>query len=139
MPPAGTSSTLILNVGNDAALLRSRTLLLQSRGYTVVAAYSSDDAMNRFREGDFDLVVLWHSIPGDEAKRLIRGIRDSGPATPVISVAPVSQPHPDPFATVTLGNSPEELLIAIDVALQRRLQFLVTCAAVGWQEKPQPH
>ncbi|HKU28443.1 MAG TPA: hypothetical protein VJQ54_23445, partial [Candidatus Sulfotelmatobacter sp.] len=139
VPPVETSSTLILNVGNDAALLRSRTLLLQSRAYTVVSAYSIDDAMSRFREGDFDLVVLCHSIAPDETKQLICRVRDSGSATPVICVAAFSQSHPDPFATLTIGNSPDELFRAIDVALQRRLQFRITCGTLGWQEKPQPH
>lgn len=114
------SSALILNVGYDALLLRSRTMLLQSKGYCVESASSIEEAIRRFRAGDFDLVILCHSIPPEDRKRLIFRIR-SFSTTPVISVAVAAVPYPDPIATLSVGCLPDAFLGAIHtVLLQHR-------------------
>lgn len=79
--------TLVLSVGLDAELLGVRNFVLQSQGYYVVPAYSVKEAVERFLSGDFDLVLLCHSIPGEERERLARLIRASGARVPVVSVA----------------------------------------------------
>lgn len=119
MTPRGTSSTCILNVGSDAALVQSREVLLRSAGYLVESASSIEDAIRRLRAGDFDLVVLCHSISPAETKRLIFRIRSGGSGTPVISVAADSRPYPDPFANLTVGGSPDALFCAVDAVLQQ--------------------
>lgn len=111
------SSALILNVGYDALLLRSRTMLLQSKGYTVESASSIEEALRLFQAGDFDLVLLCHSIPPEDRKRLTFRIRAFS-TTPVISVAAASLPYPDPIATLSVGCIPDALLGAIQTVLQ---------------------
>lgn len=54
---------VILSVGNDEALLRSRNAVLRTAGYVVIEASSPRHAMAEFIGGDFDLVILCHSIP----------------------------------------------------------------------------
>ena len=67
--------TLVLSVGLDPELLITRNLVLQSAGYTVVAAFSPREAVDRLREGDFDLVLLCQSIPTEEKDHLALWIR----------------------------------------------------------------
>ena len=84
---AGNVQSVLLNVGQEPWLLHTRELLLRSAGYIVESAHSVEDAIHRFRAGDFDLVILCHSVPAEERQRLVCLIRDHGSSTPVIFVA----------------------------------------------------
>jgi CheY-like chemotaxis protein len=77
---------VILSVGNDETLLRSRNALLRTAGYVVIEALSPQHAMAEFHSGDFDLVILCHSIPHEDCERLAEEIRRRSVTTPVISV-----------------------------------------------------
>jgi CheY-like chemotaxis protein len=55
--------TIVLSVGFDPALLMTRVLVLQSAGYLVEQASSVTKAIDLFQAGDFDLVLLCHSVP----------------------------------------------------------------------------
>lgn len=82
------SLTLVLSVGSDPLLLESRNLLLQFAGYTVVAASSVATAIRHFRDGDFDLVLLDHSLSTRDRERMTQCIRTAGSRIPVLSVCP---------------------------------------------------
>jgi CheY-like chemotaxis protein len=112
------SATLILSVGRDAALLSTRDLLLQSAGYIVESSCSIEEATDRFRTGDFDLVILCHSIPERERQRLVQVIRDYGSATPVVFVSPYSG-NPDRFSDLSIDNCPGDLLSTVHRLLSR--------------------
>lgn len=79
-------STVILNIGNDSALLHTRALLLGSAGYIITSTSSIREAIEWFQTGDFDLVVLCHSLSEQEREHLIRVIRKGGSAIPVLFV-----------------------------------------------------
>lgn len=70
--------TLVLTVGSDPLLLVARSEVLKSAGYIIVSALSIGEAADHFLNGDFDLVILCHSVPTKERERLIRVIRASG-------------------------------------------------------------
>lgn len=110
--------TVILAVGSDAALLRARTSVLQSAGYLVQSTTSIKEAVECFRNGDFDLVILCHSIPTKDRERLTCLLRASGSGIPVVSVSgKISEC--DAFANVTLEDGPNKFLIGIsDVLLK---------------------
>ena len=78
---------LVLSVGLDASLLGARSLILQSEGYIVVSAMSAEEAIHLFQDGDFDLVILCHSLPREHCERLTRFIRNSGSRIPVACVS----------------------------------------------------
>ena len=67
----------ILSISNDASLLWTRKSLLEHAGYEVVspegfaAAFDACEAEN----GDFDLVVVGHSIPRADKERIIAHVR----------------------------------------------------------------
>lgn len=118
MTSADGPVSLILIVGHDAVLLNTRAMLLESAGYIVESAYSVEEAVRRFRAGDFDLVVACHSIPDEEREGLVEMIRDGGAATPVIFVS--INPCPDRYADLNIGNHPSVLLNAAQELLSQR-------------------
>ena len=81
------SQTLVLSIGFDLALLDIRNQVLQSAGYIVVSAMSAEEAIHLFRDGDFDLVILCHSLPREHCERLTHFIRNSGSRIPVACVS----------------------------------------------------
>jgi|SRR5579871_495923 len=66
----------ILSVSYDESLLKTRQLILEQSGYSVVSALGFTDAMKQCREGlDFDLFVLGHSIPLRDKQALVEAFR----------------------------------------------------------------
>ena len=110
------SSTLVLSVGFDRMLLEPRNQVLRSAGYLVVAAYSLRAAVDYFRAGDFDLVVLCHSVPQNERERLTSLLRVWGSRIPVVSVSE-KVCECDAFATATLEDCAHKFLSGISDAL----------------------
>lgn len=104
--------TLVLSVSLDPELLDTRNLVLQSAGYTVVAAFSPREAVDRLREGDFDLVLLCQSIPTKDKDHLVLWLRASGSRIPVISISGFLYQR-DAFADATVVSDPNVLLMAI--------------------------
>jgi DNA-binding response OmpR family regulator len=99
--------TVVLAVGRDSLLLRTREQVLQAARYTVVSTHSLKDAMAKFLHGDFDLVILCHSLPVEERERLTYLIREQTTLTPIISISSNLGQH-DLFTDVTLDNDPNE-------------------------------
>ena len=114
---ASMPCTVVLAVGYNPLLLETRSQVLRSAGYTVVSVCSLKEAISRFLQGDFDLVVLCHSIPAHERERLAHIVREHTPRTPVIFVSPGFPQH-DPFADVTIENDPNDLVTGLHEALR---------------------
>jgi CheY-like chemotaxis protein len=104
--------SVVLAVGTDPSLLKTRSLLLQSAGYMVESASSIKEAVDRFQSGDFDLVLLCHSVPRNDRDRLTGLIRASGSRTPIVSIAG-NLGECDAFATATLEDGPSNFLAGI--------------------------
>ncbi|HEY3989919.1 MAG TPA: hypothetical protein VGM02_11515 [Acidobacteriaceae bacterium] len=114
--------TLVLSLALDPALLLTRNLVLQSAGYVVVPAASIREAVERFHGGDFDLIVLGHSVPARDRQRLACLIRASGSHVPVVAVS--GRPYEcDEFADVTLEDDPDELLAGIEELLLKHARL----------------
>jgi CheY-like chemotaxis protein len=110
-----------LAVGRDPVLLETRGQLLRKAGYRVVSALSTEQALQNFASGDFDIVILCHSIPVRERERLTYAIHRHSPNTPVVVVrARVSAM--DSFADATIENEPEILLQEIPRILHKAPQ-----------------
>jgi CheY-like chemotaxis protein len=111
--------TLVLAVGRDPVLLETRSQVLQGAGYTVVPELSLKKAVVRFRDGDFDVVLLCHSIPGVDRERLVRSIREHTSRTPIVSIA-TTLGQRDLFADATLDSDPGELLNGLHDVLSKK-------------------
>jgi CheY-like chemotaxis protein len=104
--------TLVLAVGHDPVLLETRGQVLQAAGYTVVLELSLKKVVDRFREGDFDLVLLCHSIPAKDRELLTQLLRQHTSRTPIVSVS-TNVCDLDSFADAMVGNDPGELLAGL--------------------------
>jgi CheY-like chemotaxis protein len=80
-------SCLILSAGRDPELLKSRNIALSALGYKVAAASDSVEIVDRLLNGDFDLVLLCHSIPDEDRLRITRIVARYTPSTPVVLVS----------------------------------------------------
>jgi CheY-like chemotaxis protein len=74
----------ILSVGYDPILMPVRSMLLRQTGYEVVEAHSAGDALKRIKAGNFDLLLICHTVKQDEQDTLIEAMRLSWPAVPVL-------------------------------------------------------
>ena len=106
---------LILAVGSDPEVLESRAAVLRSVGYFVDTANRLTEACNHFRNGDYDAVLLCHSIPASDRDHLAAAIRASGSRVPILLVSPAGEPSG--LADATIHSHPEKLLKGIEMAL----------------------
>ncbi len=113
------SLTVVLAVGLDSSLLAAQNSVWQSAGYFVTSTGSIREAITQIRDGDFDLVLLGHSIPTDSRERLTFLIRAIGSRTPVVSVTD-SSTGCDLFADATIRNEPSNLLQSIGELMAER-------------------
>jgi CheY-like chemotaxis protein len=108
----------VLAVGFDSSLMTNRIPALQSAGCIVVRASSLKESIDCFQSGDFDLVMLCHSVPSTDRERLTALIRASGSKTPIVSIAG-SRGECDAFVNATLEDNPNEFVVGIRDALIR--------------------
>jgi hypothetical protein len=74
----GMAITVVLAVCLDPMHLGTQGAVWGSKGYVFLAANSVKEAINQFKAGDFDLVLLGQSIPADSRERLTSQIRATG-------------------------------------------------------------
>ena len=60
------SQYVVLSVGRDPLLMRTRTGVLLNAGYSVMPSFTSRDAFQIFSSREIDLVILCHTIPEEE-------------------------------------------------------------------------
>ena len=111
--------TVVLAVGLDSSLLAGQSSVWRSAGFIVTSTGSISEAIGYIRNGDFDLVLLGHSIPTDSRERLTFLIRATGSRTPVISITDCSTGC-DSFADATIRNEPSNLLQTIGELMAER-------------------
>jgi two-component system, OmpR family, response regulator CpxR len=74
----------ILCVDDNEQALSIRKLMLETRGYRVVACASGNQAWDVFRQGGIDLVLTDLLMPGLDGAGLVGKIKDVSPETPAI-------------------------------------------------------
>ena len=84
----------ILSISYDDALLRTREMLLRAQGYLVTSALGRTNAIEECKKGNFDLLILGHSIPNEEKKELIGMFRNHCPS-PVLALRRHGEDTPD--------------------------------------------
>jgi DNA-binding response OmpR family regulator len=75
----------ILSISYDLSLLTTRQMLLEQAGYHAISALGFTDAIERCREGKFDLAIIGHSIPRNDKRVIVQEIRQSS-KSPVLSL-----------------------------------------------------
>jgi CheY-like chemotaxis protein len=74
----------ILCVDDNEQALSIRKLMLETRGYRVLACASGQQAWDAFREGGVDLVLSDLLMPGMDGAELVEKIKNVSPQTPAI-------------------------------------------------------
>jgi DNA-binding response OmpR family regulator len=67
----------ILSISEDEILLRTRHLIFEKEGYEVVSVHGINSAMEHSKEGDFDILVIGHSIPHENKEKIARAFRQA--------------------------------------------------------------
>lgn len=121
--------TVVLAVGIDSWLLSTHSSLWKSHGYVVISVNSVREAIDHFKAGDFDLVLLGNSITSENRERLTFLIRACGSRTPVVCVTDSSAAL-ESFADAAFKNEPASLLSSLRDLLAAKETLRVRPAAV---------
>jgi DNA-binding NarL/FixJ family response regulator len=108
--------TVVLSAGHDHTLLAIRNMVLAQSGYKVVSAATAVEFIDRFFDGDFDLVILCHTIPEDERRRMADIVHQQSPSTPVVVLSDGTT-NPSNYATATVAADVRDLLQALPTVL----------------------
>lgn len=101
--------TVVLAVGLESSLMPTEGRFLESAGYIFIQTWSIREAIELFRGGDFDLVILGHSLPAESREQLACFIRALGSRIPVVCTTE-SQSERDAFADAAITSEPGEFL-----------------------------
>lgn len=74
----------ILSVELDPILLSTRTLLLQSAGYSVCAVASCQQALAELGAQFFDVLIISHTVPDSDQQILLEAAKKVRPLMPVL-------------------------------------------------------
>jgi DNA-binding response OmpR family regulator len=114
----------ILCVDDNEQSLSIRKILLETRGYRVIACTQGEDALQHFKEGGVDLVLTDLVMPGLDGTKLIEQVKAISPQTPAILLSGKVRIYDrDTQADVFLPKgmyAPAELLERIRLLLIRK-------------------
>jgi CheY-like chemotaxis protein len=114
----------ILCVDDNEQSLSIRKVMLETRGYRVLAYSDAQQALQRFAQGGVDLVLTDLIMPGFDGSKLIEGVKDISPETPAILLSgKVKVYERESGADVFLAKgmyAPVELLERIRLLLVRK-------------------
>lgn len=123
VPPMKPKKTILCVDDNEQAL-SIRKILLETRGYRVVACNNGGQALEAFRHGGIDLVLTDLVMPGVDGSHLIQEIKELSPQTPAVLISGrVKIYERDTLADLFLPKGmyePAELLERIRLLLVRK-------------------
>jgi two-component system, OmpR family, response regulator CpxR len=114
----------ILCVDDNEQALSIRKVMLETRGYRVIACTTGAEALERFKKGDIDLVLTDLIMPGIDGGKLIEQVKAISPRTPALLVSGKVRIYErdmraDAFVAKGSGT-PAELLERIRMLLVRK-------------------
>jgi two-component system response regulator CpxR len=114
----------ILCVDDNEQSLSIRKVLLETRGYRVLAFSKGDEALERFKKGGIDLLLTDLNMPGLDGAKLIQAAKNISPQTPAILLSGKSRLYDhssqaDVFLSKNM-HAPADLLERIRVLLIRK-------------------
>jgi DNA-binding NtrC family response regulator len=86
LPAKETIMRAILFVDDHEVLARLSCEILEMQGYRAVSAYNGEDALKKFDEEDFDILVTDFRMEGMNGVELARRVHEKHPEVPVIIV-----------------------------------------------------
>jgi two-component system response regulator CpxR len=114
----------ILCVDDNEQALSIRKIMLETRGYRVLAFNNGEQALEAFRRGGVDLVLTDLLMPGVDGSRLIEEVKNISPQTPAVLISGRTKIYErDTLADAFLPKGmyePAELLERIRLLLVRK-------------------
>ena len=113
----------LLCIDDNQTVLRLRKMVLESVGYSVLAASDSAAAMKLFSSSAVDMVVSDHFLQDGTGIELATAMKKLKPGVPIVIIsglvdAPEGMEHADLF--ICKGDSPPEVLRKISGLLNRQ-------------------
>ena len=109
----------ILSISYDSSLLYTRQAMLEMAGYEVVSAVGFAEAIEQC-SGEFDLIIMGHSIPQKDKRAIIATLHQHGCVAPLLSLLRQGE-HKIPEAVHAVDpHHPDELLNAVKWMLAER-------------------
>jgi CheY-like chemotaxis protein len=107
---------LVLCTGVDPVLLRTRQLILENAGHTVVPASDEREIKAACSKQKFDVAVIGQNIPPKVKARLVELVREHCPAAAILELCPpyASKALKDADAWLEMPSDPEELVNAVN-------------------------
>jgi len=109
--------TRIFSVSYDESLLWTRHMLLRQAGYDVTSVLTFPEALECCKKGDFDLVLIGHSIPREDKQALAQEAKMHSKAKILSVLRPTTPPLAEADYSVKSEDGPEALLVAVRKAL----------------------
>ncbi len=119
----------ILVVDDDTIVIKSCRRILEAEGFEVAAVPGADDALERIKSDEFDLLLIDVKMPKHDGIFLMREIKKNWPNIPIIVMS--GYPTPETVTDVLkLGATqfipkpfrPDELMKVVHQTLQRRIK-----------------
>ncbi|MDR1356157.1 MAG: PglZ domain-containing protein [Tannerellaceae bacterium] len=98
----------ILWADDEIDLLKPHILFLEDRGYGVEAVVSGQDALDRCKEQDFDIIFLDENMPGLSGLETLALIKELNPTVPVVMV---TKSEEESIMNQAIGNKIADYLI----------------------------
>lgn len=119
MPRESTMAHRILSISYDGPLLVTRQMLLQAYGYDVTSAEGFAEALEHSDgESKFDLIIMGHSIPFKDKRRIISQVRKNQEVPVLALLRPGERPLEEASESVE-PNDPRELVAAVQRLIGR--------------------
>ena len=94
----------VLFVDDHKALARLTCEILQKQGYRAEYAFNGPEALAKFQEGEFDIVVTDYLMEGMSGVELARRLRELVPALPIVIVTGCNDVEPCPEVNAWVGK-----------------------------------
>src|SRR5258708_601542 len=98
--PTITKRQTVFYIDDNPRALRVLTSVLEGRGYKMVIACNTGEALERMERNAFGLVLLTYRLPRMISFKLAREIKRLSPGTPIILVSGHTLMAPEEFAYI---------------------------------------
>jgi DNA-binding NtrC family response regulator len=119
----------ILVVDDDAIVIKSCRRILEAEGFEIIAVPGADEALEKIKSSEFDLLLMDVKMPKHDGIFLMREIKKNWPDIPIIVMS--GYPTPETIADVLkLGATqfipkpfrPDELVKSVRQVTQKILR-----------------
>ncbi|OKL39867.1 T9SS response regulator signal transducer PorX [Pontibacter flavimaris] len=117
----------ILWADDEIDLLKPHILFLEDRGYDITPVNSGTDAIEEFRDRNFDIVFLDENMPGISGLETLNELKTIRPAVPVIMITKSEEEH---IMEEAIGSkitdylikplNPNQILLSVKKALENK-------------------